>query len=144
MTNILERPKELENRLVPGHGEGDLILGAGASSAIARPPCCTTRFVVLVRMPMRKAGVAACAFAGALNAIPAPLRKTLTYDQGRKLRIIAAWLRIPACASSSPTRIRPSSAAQTRRRTGCCGNIFPQARRCRASTRSILTSSPPA
>jgi IS30 family transposase len=34
-------------------------------------------------MPTRKADVAASAFAGALNAIPAPLRKTLTYDQGK-------------------------------------------------------------
>jgi IS30 family transposase len=45
----------------------------------------TTRMVVLVHMPTRKADVAACAFAGALNAIPAPLRKTLTYDQGKEM-----------------------------------------------------------
>ena len=36
-------------------------------------------------MPTRKAEVAASAFAGALNAIPAPLRKTLTYDQGKEM-----------------------------------------------------------
>ncbi len=44
-----------------------------------------TRFVVLVRMPARKADVAASAFAGALNAIPESLRKTLTYDQGKEM-----------------------------------------------------------
>jgi transposase, IS30 family len=43
----------------------------------------TPRFILLVRMPTRKADVAACAFAGALNAIPGPLRKTLTYVQCR-------------------------------------------------------------
>ncbi len=85
MTNIRERPKEIEDRLVPGHWEGDLILGAGGSSAIGTLVERTTRFVVLVRMPTRKADVAACAFAGALNAIPAPLRKTLTYDQGKEM-----------------------------------------------------------
>jgi IS30 family transposase len=85
MTNIKERPEEIEGRLVPGHWEGDLILGARGASAIGTLVERTTRFVVLVRMPTRKADVAACAFAGALNAIPAALRKTLTYDQGKEM-----------------------------------------------------------
>ena len=85
MTNIKQRPKEIEGRLIPGHWEGDLILGAGGASAIGTLVERTTRFVVLVRMPTRKADVVACAFAGALNAIPASLRKTLTYDQGKEM-----------------------------------------------------------
>ena len=85
MTNIKERPEEIEGRLVPGHWEGDLILGAGGASAIGTLVERTTRFVVLVRMPTRKADVAASAFAGALGAIPEPLRKTLTYDQGKEM-----------------------------------------------------------
>jgi IS30 family transposase len=85
MSNIKERPDEVEGRLVPGHWEGDLILGAGGASAIGTLVERTTRLVVLVRMPTRKADVVACAFAGALNAIPAPLRKTLTYDQGKEM-----------------------------------------------------------
>lgn len=85
MTNIIERPEEVEGRLVPGHWEGDLILGTGGASAIGTLVERTTRFVVLVHMPTRKADVVACAFAGALNAIPQPLRKTLTYDQGKEM-----------------------------------------------------------
>jgi IS30 family transposase len=85
MTNIRKRPEEVEGRLVPGHWEGDFILGAGGSSAIGTLVERSTRYVVLVRMPTRKADVAASAFAGALNAIPAPLRKTLTYDQGKEM-----------------------------------------------------------
>jgi IS30 family transposase len=85
MTNIKDRPEEIEGRLVPGHWEGDLILGARGASAIGTLIERTTRFVVLVHMPTRKADVAASAFAGALNAIPAPLRKTLTYDQGKEM-----------------------------------------------------------
>lgn len=85
MTNIAQRPDDVEGRLVPGHWEGDLILGTGGASAIGTLVERTTRFVVLVRMPTRKADVVACAFAGALNAIPAPLRKTLTYDQGKEM-----------------------------------------------------------
>ena len=85
MTNIKLRPEEIEGRLIPGHWEGDLILGAGGASAIGTLVERTTRFVVLVHMPTRKADVVACAFAGALNAIPASLRKTLTYDQGKEM-----------------------------------------------------------
>jgi IS30 family transposase len=85
MTNINERPDEIEGRQVPGHWEGDLLLGAGGASAIGTLVERTTRLLVLVRMPTRKADVVACAFAGALNAIPAPLRKTLTYDQGKEM-----------------------------------------------------------
>jgi IS30 family transposase len=85
MTNIKQRPEEIEGRLVPGHWEGDLILGAGGASAIGTLVERSTRYVVLVHMPTRKADVAASAFAGALNAIPAPLRQTLTYDQGKEM-----------------------------------------------------------
>ena len=85
MTNIKERFEEVEGRLVPGHWEGDLILGAGGASAIGTLVERVTRFTVLVHMPTRKADVVASAFAGALNAIPGSLRKTLTYDQGKEL-----------------------------------------------------------
>jgi transposase, IS30 family len=85
MTNIRDRPEDIAGRLVPGHWEGDLILGAGGASAIGTLVERTTRLVVLVQMPTRKADVAASAFAGALNAIPAPLRQTLTYDQGKEM-----------------------------------------------------------
>ncbi len=85
ITNIRERPEEVEGRLVAGHWEGDMILGAGGASAIGTLVERTTRFVVLVPMATRKADVVASAFAGALNAIPAPLRKTLTYDQGKEM-----------------------------------------------------------
>lgn len=85
MTNIRDRPEDVAGRLVPGHWEGDLILGAAGASAIGTLVERTTRLVVLVQMPTRKADVAASAFAGALNAIPAPLRQTLTYDQGKEM-----------------------------------------------------------
>jgi len=85
MTNIKERPEEVEGRLIPGHWEGDLILGTRGASAVGTLVERTTRFVLLVCMPTRKAEVVASAFAGALNAIPEPLRQTLTYDQGKEM-----------------------------------------------------------
>jgi transposase, IS30 family len=85
MTNIRDRPAEVEGRLIPGHWEGDLILGGGGASAIGTLVERTSRLVVLVRMPTRKTDVVTSAFAGALNAIPASLRRTLTYDQGKEM-----------------------------------------------------------
>jgi len=85
MVNISMRPEEVEGRIVPGHWEGDLIVGEKGASAIGTLVERTTRLVVLVKMPSKAADVAGCAFAGALNKIPAPLRKTLTYDQGKEM-----------------------------------------------------------
>ena len=60
---------------MPGHWKGDLILGAGGASAAGALVESTTRLVVLVHMATRRADVAASAFAGALNAIPAPFKR---------------------------------------------------------------------
>ncbi len=84
MTKVTEWPEKIEDSLVPGHWEDDLTLGAGRCSAIGTLVERTTRLVP-VRMPTRKADIAACEFAGALNAIPAPLRNTLTYDPGKEM-----------------------------------------------------------
>ncbi len=84
MTPIAQRPDEVAAPLVPGHWEGDLILSQ-ARSAIGTLVERTTRFLLLVLMPTHKADVAASAFAGALNAVPAPLCRTLTYDQGKEM-----------------------------------------------------------
>jgi IS30 family transposase len=62
-----------------------------AQSAIGTLVERTSRFVVLVHMPTRKSGLVAGAFAGALNANRASLRKTLTYDQARKWPSTRTW-----------------------------------------------------
>jgi IS30 family transposase len=85
VTNIKERPEEVEGRLVQGHWQGDLILGAGEGSAVGTLVERNTCLVAVVHMTTRKADVAASALAGALKAIPAPLRKTLTYHQGNEM-----------------------------------------------------------
>ena len=85
MTNIRERPQDVGGRLVPGHWEGDLIIGARNASAIGTLVERHTRYLLLVAMPTCKAEFLVSAFAGALCAIPAPLRQTLTYDQGKEM-----------------------------------------------------------
>src|ERR671910_1257781 len=80
---IRERPAAVEGRLVPGHWEGDLIKGAGNRSSVGTLVERTSRKVVLVKLADAKAETARDGFAAGLLAVPAPLRLTLSYDQGK-------------------------------------------------------------
>lgn len=86
MVSIHDRPPEVEDRLIPGHWEADLIKGAGNRSAVATLVERTSRLVVLAKMPDASAASALEAFSMALNRIDEPqLRLTFTYDQGREM-----------------------------------------------------------
>ena len=85
MTSIHERPAEVAGRLVPGHWEGDLIKGAGNRSSVGTLVERTSRKLVLVKLADAKAETVRDGFAAGLLAVPAPLRLTLTYDQGKEM-----------------------------------------------------------
>jgi IS30 family transposase len=85
MTSIRQRPEEVDGRLVPGHWEGDLIKGAGNRSSIGTLVERTSRKVILVKLADAKAETARDAFAAGLLGVPASLRLTLTYDQGKEM-----------------------------------------------------------
>ena len=85
MVSIHVRPLEIEDRVMPGHWEGDLIKGAANRSAVGVLVERSTRLVLLAKMDDATAESALKAFSAKLNAIAAPLRQTLTYDQGREL-----------------------------------------------------------
>ena len=85
MLSIHVRPPEVEDRLMPGHWEGDLIKGAGNQSAVGVLVERTTRLVLLCKMADATAASALAAFSAKLNSIAAPLRQTLTYDQGKEM-----------------------------------------------------------
>ena len=85
MVSIHVRPPEIEDRLMPGHWEGDLIKGAGNKSAVGVLVERTTRLVLLCKMMDSTAESALMAFSAKLNAVAAPLRQTLTYDQGKEM-----------------------------------------------------------
>ncbi|MEK6807035.1 MAG: IS30 family transposase [Pseudomonadota bacterium] len=85
MISIHERPLEIESRRIPGHWEGDLLVGARGASAIGTLVERHSRFVVLAPMKDKTALSAYEGFTRCLNDIPPELRKTLTYDRGTEM-----------------------------------------------------------
>jgi len=86
MKPIRQRPAAAKSRRQAGHWEGDLIIGAGQRSAIATLVERKTRYAVLVPLPRgHAAGSVADALIDAFTALPAGLRRTLTWDQGNEM-----------------------------------------------------------
>lgn len=85
MISIEERPPEVADRTIPGHWEGDIILGRGHQSALGTLVERTTRTVLLVRLPARDAVSVRKAFARKLRHVPKQMKLTLTYDRGKEM-----------------------------------------------------------
>ena len=85
MLSIEERPKEVADRIIPGHWEGDLIIGKNNRSALGTLVERTTRTTILVPVRNREAETVAKAFAKEAKKLPQQMRLTLTYDQGREM-----------------------------------------------------------
>lgn len=114
MVNISERPAEADDRAVPGHWEGDLIIGKGNASAIGTLVERSTGYTMLV--PLRggfKAEQVAPALAAKIKTLPEALRRSLTWDQGVEMRDwkqvkMAADIAIFFCDPHSPWQ-RPTN-----------------------------------
>ena len=105
---ISERPAEAADRAVPGHWEGDLILGTGNTSAIGTLVERSTRFTILLHLPNNHTAEAvAAAMIEAMSELPAHLRRTITWDRGSEManwRDIDLQLKAPVyfCDPHSP------------------------------------------
>jgi transposase, IS30 family len=85
MVSIHERPVEAQGRQVAGHWEGDLIKGAGNASAVGTLVERKSRFLLLAKVDGADAESVLEGFTRRLRTLPAGLRKTLTYDQGKEM-----------------------------------------------------------
>ncbi|MDQ1501667.1 MAG: hypothetical protein QOI86_5007 [Actinomycetota bacterium] len=86
MILISERPAEVEDRAVPGHWEGDLIMGSACKSAIGTLVERSTRFVMLLHLPDgHNAEQVREAMTDQIMRLPAELRRSLTWDQGKEM-----------------------------------------------------------
>lgn len=82
---IDERPVEVLGREIPGHWEGDLILGKDRASAIGTLVERTSRTIIIVPLKARDATTVRKAFEKEFKSIPKQMKKTLTYDNGSEM-----------------------------------------------------------
>ena len=139
------RPPEVNDRAMPGHWEGDLIKGAGNKSAVGVLVERTSRLVLLARMQDATAATALAAFTAKLQSIAAPLRTSLTYDQGKEMaRHAELTAQTGVRVQSSAIRTAPGSAEPARTPTACCASTCPREPICRSTRRMSSMRSPTA
>lgn len=84
--SIEERPKEVADRTIPGHWEGDLLMGRSNKSALGTLVERVTRFTILVPLKAKDAISVRRAFSRELRILPQQLKRSLTYDQGQEMK----------------------------------------------------------
>ena len=132
--SIRERPATVEDRAVPGHWEGDLLVGS-RNSYIATLVERRSRYVCLVRVTGKETQTVVRALTRRVQRLPTGLMATLTWDRGWNSRPIARSRLRRVCRCTSATRAVRGSAARTRTPTACCDSTSPGVRTCRCTAR---------
>ena len=104
--SIRERPREAEDRAVPGHWEGDLLSGAN-NTHIATLVERHTRFVMLLKVPSKETATVVAALAKHVRKLPQQLRRSLTWDRGKEMAdhknfTVATNVQVYFCDPRSP------------------------------------------
>jgi IS30 family transposase len=89
MVMVSERPAEANDRAVPGHWEGDLIVGKGGHSAVGTLVERTTRFTLLLHLEDKTAAAVEREMRRAIRTLPTDLRRSITWDQGKEMAMHA-------------------------------------------------------
>jgi len=141
MTMLDQRPAGAAGRSQAGHWEGDLITGASNRSAIGTVVDRASRFTILLHLPGRHTAEAVRdALLAAMSQLPPPLRRSLTWDQGKELALhaeISAALSMPVyfCDKASPWQ-RPSN----ENTNGLLRQYFPKGSDLRAHSQQDLVA----
>ena len=108
VVSISQRPAEADDRAVPGHWEGDLIIGKDSGSAIGTLVERSTRFVMLLHLPGRRGPVEIRdAMITAIGSLPDSLKRSVTWDRGQEMSrhhefTIATGVEVFFCDPHSP------------------------------------------
>ena len=126
MVSISERPPTVADRAIPGHWEGDLLLGRNMSQ-IATLVERHSRYVLLVRLPARDTTTVVRALVRRVKGLPGSLKHSLTWTEAKRWRITgnSPWPR--TCRCTFAIRRVPGSGARTKTRMGYSANIFRRA-----------------